>query len=66
MPETLAVVGALRKAGRAAVVSGAGPSVLVLDTDDHQDFRELLPAGWQQLDVPIEQRGCFVVGLDHD
>ncbi|WP_347754149.1 homoserine kinase [Agrococcus sp. ProA11] len=33
MPETSALVGDLRAAGHAAVVSGAGPSVLVLATD---------------------------------
>ena len=31
MPETIRLVHALRDAGQAAVVSGAGPSVLVLE-----------------------------------
>ena len=33
MPETEAVIALLRKSGHAAVVSGAGPSVLVLASD---------------------------------
>ena len=33
MPETAALLGALRRAGAAAVVSGAGPAVLVLSFD---------------------------------
>jgi homoserine kinase len=38
MPETIALVHALRDAGQAAVVSGAGPSVLVLERASDGDL----------------------------
>lgn len=41
MPETMDVVRALREAGWPAVVSGAGPAILVLDTVDAQTCRIL-------------------------
>lgn len=49
MPETLALVRALRADGHAAVVSGAGPTVLVLTGPD-DDVEALLgrcPTGWE-------------------
>lgn len=48
MPETAALVADLRDRGLAAVVSGAGPSVLVLAVDDDQvrATTEAAPAGW--------------------
>lgn len=56
MPETWELVRALRDAGQAAVVSGAGPSVLVLDRapdgDEPRRVRERLLAaspGWTEL-----------------
>lgn len=56
MPETWELVRALRGAGQAAVVSGAGPSVLVLDRasagDRSREAREQLLAelpGWVEL-----------------
>ncbi len=63
MPQTIALIGALRDTGLAAVVSGAGPTVLVLDTDEHRDFGAVLPAGWSGFDVAIQTRGCFVIDL---
>ncbi len=54
MPGTAALVGSLRAAGVAAVVSGAGPSVLVLTTDP--DTAPDTP-GWRRL-VP----GCDMTG----
>ena len=47
MPETSALVGELRAAGHAAVVSGAGPSVLVLASD---------PAARQEAAAIVEAR----------
>lgn len=65
MPESLALVDALRAAGHAAVVSGAGPSVLVLTDGSGVDrVQDLAPAGWacHPLDVAasgtrVEPRG---------
>ena len=48
MPVTAELVARLRAAGRAAVVSGAGPSVLVLAGDDAEveDVVASTPVGW--------------------
>ncbi|MHA3705257.1 homoserine kinase, partial [Jatrophihabitans sp. YIM 134969] len=48
MPETGVLVTRLRESGLAAVVSGAGPTVLVLAVDDDQRAAALAaaPAGW--------------------
>lgn len=68
LPSSMAVVDALRRAGHAAVISGAGPSVLVLTTRAHE--REVvLPAvvesgeGWQRLAPGIPERGVEVTRL---
>lgn len=54
MPETLDLVDGLRSAGRAAVVSGAGPSVLVLtDGAGVPGLRPYAPAGWQVLELEV-------------
>jgi homoserine kinase len=63
MPETLALVCALRGAGLAAVVSGAGPSVLVLTTGSELDTaaasaRRAAPEGWRVLTPGIARRGA--------
>jgi homoserine kinase len=63
MPETLALVCALRGAGLAAVVSGAGPSVLVLTTSAELDAaattaRRAAPGGWRVLTPGIARRGA--------
>ncbi|GGF41043.1 homoserine kinase [Marmoricola endophyticus] len=47
MPDSMALVDALRADGVAAVVSGAGPSVLALVRDrDVEEAAARLPAGW--------------------
>jgi homoserine kinase len=49
MPRTLALVTTLRERGIAAVVSGAGPTVLVLDTagqDRLAEVEQAVPEGW--------------------
>ncbi|MCW2508179.1 MAG: thrB [Modestobacter sp.] len=74
MPESLALVDRLRAQGYAAVVSGAGPSVLVLAPrhpgDDEADWtdglrvrgvRDLTPAGWQALPLRVDQSGARVL-----
>jgi homoserine kinase len=46
MPDSLALVRALRADGYAAVVSGAGPTVLVLTAEDAAPLRDRCPEGW--------------------
>lgn len=66
MPVTMELVGRLRAAGRAAVLSGAGPTVLVLHTRpvrDHGDPPVLvgdLPPGWQVLELDLDRGGVAV------
>ncbi len=72
MPESLVLVDRLRADGHAAVVSGAGPSVLVLTRrmgDDAADpagsarVREvarLVPEGWQVIPSGVDVRGARV------
>ena len=74
MPETLALVDRLRAEGLAAVVSGAGPSVLVLTrrhpADDLVDFSDgvavrqvagLVPDGWRLLPLSVDRTGARVL-----
>ena len=70
MPETLAVVAALRDAGVAAVVSGAGPTVLALVTEDRDgqgvatvpdEVARLVPAGWWVLPQAVGGPGARVL-----
>lgn len=61
MPQTLRLVEELRAAGVAAVVSGAGPTVLALCAE--QDLGALLeraPAGWQALRLEAGAEGVRV------
>ncbi|RFU19728.1 homoserine kinase [Geodermatophilus marinus] len=72
MPGTAELLGRLRAAGHAAVVSGAGPSVLVLvrrgpgEAADHpsgvRDVAGLTPSGWSVRVLPVDGRGACVVG----
>jgi homoserine kinase len=59
MPATLALVAALRSAGHAAVVSGAGPTVLVLATGDAPAVTA--PAGWRVLRLDPDRAAASVV-----
>ncbi len=67
MPETDALIGMLRSHGLAAVVSGAGPSILVLGSDPAQRLRaqELIDAHsstpWECLLLAVDFRGATVV-----
>lgn len=68
MPETAALVRSLRDAGNAAVVSGAGPSVLVLCSDPQQRLRaaELVAGhdgGWESHLVAVDIVGGTVEEL---
>ena len=62
MPDSLRLVRALRADGLPAVVSGAGPTVLVF-TDDRQQsaVAEMAPQGWAVLAVPVDRHGALVV-----
>jgi homoserine kinase len=63
MPQTLALVDELRSRGLAAVVSGAGPSVLVLTTTSEltavaEVARCCAPPGWRVLCPGVARRGA--------
>lgn len=73
MPDSLALIDRLRAAGHAAVVSGAGPSVLVLTRWDADEAREdpaaarrsrevaaFTPSGWTTLPLDVDLRGATV------
>ncbi len=67
MPETDALIQLLRAEGLAAVVSGAGPSILVLGSDPAQRLRaaELIARNaespWECLMLAVDFRGATVV-----
>ena len=72
MPESLALIEGLRAAGHAAVVSGAGPSVLVLTqrTDGDpadpagaarvREVARLVPDGWSVLPLGVDLQGARI------
>lgn len=61
MPETLALVRALRDKGLPAVVSGAGPTVLVFtDASNQAEVAAQVPEGWVAHRLDIERRGAVV------
>jgi homoserine kinase len=60
-PASMALVDRLRGHGHAAVVSGAGPSVLVLSTREHSDaVASLVPQGWRVLRPGVPEDGAVV------
>ncbi|MGL5818623.1 MAG: homoserine kinase [Phycicoccus sp.] len=62
-PRSMDLVDALRASGHAAVVSGAGPSVLVLATRDvAADVIARTPVGWQVLTPGIAATGAEALG----
>jgi homoserine kinase len=63
MPESLALVDRLRADGHAAVVSGAGPTVLVLTVErDLGPLAAWCPDGWRCLTLDVATEGVSVVG----
>ena len=72
MPESLALVAELRGDGHPAVVSGAGPTVLVLHrrsgaagrrlVDRPRDLLARCPEGWSAQHLEIDHRGVLVSG----
>ncbi|NEK57390.1 homoserine kinase [Geodermatophilus sabuli] len=63
MPASLALVDRLRAAGHAAVVSGAGPTVLTLAQGPAaaQEVAGLTPPGWTVLPVEVDTSGARVL-----
>ena len=57
MPASLDLVDRLRSDGHAAVVSGAGPTVLVLVADD-TDLAAYCPEGWMHHRLAVDTRGA--------
>ncbi|HJU96408.1 MAG TPA: homoserine kinase [Jiangellaceae bacterium] len=66
MPDSLTLVAELRARGLAAVVSGAGPSVVVLSTgaDDLASVVEVTGRGsWQVRQLEVDHRGAVVESM---
>jgi len=61
MPHSFALVERLRAMGCAAVISGAGPSVLVFTGPDLPDCAGFAPVGWRELDLTVASQGVRVV-----
>lgn len=66
MPESIALVDRLRAEGHAAVVSGAGPSVLVLTAPPDDDaagspLGRFTPPGWTMLRLEVDTAGAQVL-----
>ena len=62
MPGSLALIDRLRGSGHAAVVSGAGPSVLVLGPASAvPEVTALTPAGWVALPLEVDTAGAEVL-----
>ena len=70
MPETDRLIRVLRAAGHPAVVSGAGPSILVLANDPGARVdavrlvEEAADTAWQALPLAVDFKGATVVQLD--
>ncbi len=60
MPESLALVHALRTDGVAAVISGAGPSVLAFVAAPDADLDSRTPAGWRSHRLDVGRAGAVV------
>jgi len=63
MPESGDLVAALRASGHAAVISGAGPTVLVLTRDEVevQQVRACVPMDWECERLSIDEQGARIV-----
>ena len=67
MPESLALSTGCAPQGHAAVVSGAGPSVLVLAVAEDNNapesvLRRFTPSGWTLLALEVDPAGAGAVG----
>ncbi|MDF2575031.1 MAG: homoserine kinase [Agromyces sp.] len=71
MPETDRLIRVLRAAGHPAVVSGAGPSILVLASDPSERadairlVEESADTAWQALPLAVDFLGATVTGAEH-
>ncbi len=62
MPDSYALVTSLRDRGKAAFISGAGPTVLVLGTaSDLDGLTGECPPGWVAHELPVDRGGVRVV-----
>jgi homoserine kinase len=64
MPASLKLMRTLRKAGVAAFISGAGPTVLVLHASDQSELDQLLRAGgdaFEAKSLDIAVRGASLL-----
>ncbi len=62
MPESMRLVDALREAGVAAVISGAGPSVLALCTSSQAtQLTGQVPPQWRLMRLGVDSRGARIV-----
>jgi homoserine kinase len=59
MPDSLDLVDRLRADGHAAVISGAGPTVVVLRADD-SDLSAYTPTGWSCRPLHVSREGIRV------
>ncbi|MFC9917727.1 homoserine kinase [Agromyces binzhouensis] len=72
MPETDRLIRRLREAGHPAVVSGAGPSILVLASDPSERadatrlVEETADTAWQALPLAVDFLGATVTPVDRD
>ncbi|RXZ48190.1 homoserine kinase [Agromyces binzhouensis] len=72
MPETDRLIRRLREAGHPAVVSGAGPSILVLASDPSERadatslVEETADTAWQALPLAVDFLGATVTPVDGD
>ncbi|WP_438855254.1 homoserine kinase [Agromyces sp. M3QZ16-3] len=72
MPETDRLIRRLREAGHPAVVSGAGPSILVLASDPSERadaarlVEETADTAWQALPLAVDFLGATVTPADDD
>ncbi|GAB3196405.1 homoserine kinase [Nocardioides hungaricus] len=61
MPESLALVDALRADGVAAIVSGAGPTVLAFtDASSASGLRDRCPPGWAAQHLAVDRDGARI------
>jgi homoserine kinase len=63
MPRSLELISDLRREGIAAVVSGAGPTVLAfVDGSTTSEVLRRTPRGWDALALPVDSSGAKVTG----
>jgi homoserine kinase len=67
IPQSVELVAQLRADGLPAVISGAGPSVLVLARDEGQVQRcqETVPPGWRALPLTVDASGAQILPTPH-